>query len=100
MGEQAEMYIKHMAYLHLFGVGFAMAAYAKGWMTSLQEGRSALFFMAVGWAISYMAWFNLYLEPELIWLWPSAVGGLFVVLGAFLISRQLKRDFETASPQA
>lgn len=32
LGDQAEMFIKHTAYLHLFGVGFAMAGYATGWM--------------------------------------------------------------------
>jgi hypothetical protein len=46
--------------------------------------------MAVGWAVSYMAWFNLYLQPKLVFLWGPSVGGLLVVLGAFLMTRSSK----------
>jgi hypothetical protein len=90
LGDQAEMFIKHTAYLHLFGVSFSMAGYATGWMTTGPAERSARFLMPAGWAVSYMAWFNLYLEPSLSFLWAPGVGGLFLVLGAFLISRRLK----------
>ncbi len=90
MGDSSEMYIKHTAYLHLFGVSFAMAGYAMGWMSPRWGERSALFLMAVAWAVSYMAWFNLFLQPALKWLWAPAVGGLLAALGAFWISRQLK----------
>jgi hypothetical protein len=91
MGDKAEMFIKHTSYLHLFGVGFAMAGYATGWMASRRNERSLRFLMTVGWAVSYMAWFNLYLQPTLKCLWAPALGGLLVVLGAFLVSLQLKR---------
>ena len=97
MGEKAVMLIKHTAYLHLFGVGFSMAGYATGWMASRKGEKSARFLMTVGWAVSYMAWFNLYLQPTLQALWAPAVGGLSVVLGAFLIERQLKRKVEAPS---
>ena len=90
LGDRAEMFIKHTAYLHLFGVGFSMAGYATGWMEPSLGPRSSRFLMTVGWAVSYMAWFNLYLQPTLAWLWAPAVGGLLVAFGAFLISRQLK----------
>jgi len=95
-GDKAEMLVKHTAYLHLFGVGFSMAGYATGWMMLRIGERSLRFLMTVGWAISYMAWFNLYLQPTLRWLWAPALGGLLVVFGAFLIERQLKRKVETA----
>ncbi len=98
LGERAEMFIKHTAYLHLFGVSFSMAGYATGWMTPRKGERSARFLMTVGWAISYMAWFNLYLQPTLQWLWAPAAGGLLVVLGAFLIERALKRAVEAPTP--
>jgi hypothetical protein len=94
-GEQAEMIIKHMAYLHLFGVSFSMAGYATGWMTSQMGERSARFLMTLSWAVSYMAWFNLYLQPSLRWLWAPAIGGLVAALGAFLVSRSLKPKVET-----
>ena len=100
LGEKAEMYIKHTAYLHLFGVGFAMGGYVTGWMASSRGERSARFLMTLGWTVSYMAWFNLFLQPELKFLWAPAVGGLGAALGAFLVSRGLKRDFEAASPGA
>jgi len=93
-GDRAEMFIKHTAYLHLFGVGFSMAGYATGWMASQPAERSARFLMPVGWAVSYVAWFNLYLEPRLKFLWAPAVGGLLVVSGAFLLSRQVKPKVE------
>jgi hypothetical protein len=95
MGDKAEMFIKHTAYLHLFGVGFSMAGYATGWMAFQRGERSARFLMTVGWAVSYMAWFNLYMEPTLLCLWSPAIGGLLVVLGAYLLSRQFKPAVET-----
>ncbi len=82
-GDQAEMIIKHMAYLHLFGVSFSMAGYATGWMTTHIGERSARFLMTLGWSVSYMAWFNLYLQPSLQWLWAPAIGGLAAAAGAF-----------------
>ena len=94
MGDKAEMYVKHTAYLHLFGVGFSMAGYATGWMAPRWGERSLRFLMTVGWAVSYMAWFNLFLPPALEWLWAPAVGGLLVVLGAFMTERELKRNVE------
>jgi hypothetical protein len=94
-GESAEMFIKHIADLHLFGVGFTMAGYAAGWLTPRLGERSLRFFMATGWAVSYMAWLNLFLQPGLQWLWAPAVGGLLVVLGAFLTARSLKPKVET-----
>jgi hypothetical protein len=94
LGDKAEMFIKHTAYLHLFGVGFSMAGYATGWMASHQGERSARFLMTVGWAASYMAWFNLYLQPTLQWLWAPAIGGLLAAAGAYLISRQFKPAVE------
>jgi hypothetical protein len=90
MGDKAEMFIKHSSDLHLFGVGFSMAGYATGWMAPDFGRRSARFLMTAGWAVSYMAWFNLFLQRSLQWLWAPALGGLLVVLGAFLASRQLK----------
>lgn len=87
-GDSAEMFIKHIADLHLFGVGFTMAAYAAGWVATRLGERSARFSMAAGWAVSYMAWLNLYLQPELRWLWAPAIGGLLVVVGAFLVVRK------------
>lgn len=98
MGDKAEMFIKHTAYLHLFGVGFAMAGYVTGWMATRLGERSARFLMTVGWAVSYMAWFNLFLQPALKWLWAPAIGGLFAVVGAFLLSRELKSNVVTAKP--
>jgi hypothetical protein len=95
LGESSEMVIKHTAYLHLFGVGFSMAGYAAGWLARPMGERSARFLGAVGWAASYMAWFNLYLQPTLTFFWAPAVGGLLVVLGAFLIQRALKRAVES-----
>jgi hypothetical protein len=100
MGDKAEMFIKHTSYLHLFGVGFAMAGYVTGWQASGWGERSARFLMTVGWAVSYMAWFNLFLQPALKFLWAPGVGGLLVAVGAFLISRQLKRDFEAKTQRA
>jgi hypothetical protein len=97
MGDKAEMFIKHTAYLHLFGVSFTMAGYVTGWMAYRWGERSARFLMTVGWAVSYMAWFNLFLQPALKWLWAPAIGGLLAALGAFLISRQLKPVVEAAS---
>ncbi len=87
-GDSAEMFIKHMADLHLFGVGFAMAAYGAGWISPRLGERSMRFAMGVGWAVSYMAWLNLYLQPGLAWLWAPAVGGLLLILGAYFVVRQ------------
>lgn len=98
MGDNAEMYIKHTAYLHLFGVSFTMAGYATGWMTTRWGERSLRFLMALAWAVSYMAWFNLFLQPALKWLWAPAIGGLLAVLGAFLVSRELKSAIVTTKP--
>lgn len=97
MGDKAEMFIKHTAYLHLFGVSFAMAGYVTGWMARSLGERSVRFLMTLSWAVSYMAWFNLFLQPALKWLWAPAIGGLLAVLGAFLVSRQLKANVEAAS---
>lgn len=94
MGDKAEMYIKHTSYLHLFGVGFSMGGYVTGWMTPVKGKRSARFLMVLGWAVSYMAWFNLVLQPTLRFLWAPAIGGLLVVLGAFLVARSLKAPVE------
>jgi hypothetical protein len=87
-GDSAEMFIKHMADLHLFGVGFTMAAYGAGWVSPCLGERSVRFAMGTGWAVSYMAWINLYLQPGLTWLWAPALGGLLLVLGAFLMVRK------------
>lgn len=92
MGDKAEMFIKHTAYLHLFGVSFAMAGYTTGWMARGLGERSARFLMTVGWAVSYMAWFNLFLQPALKVLWAPGIGGLLAAVGAFLISRELKTN--------
>jgi hypothetical protein len=89
-GDNAEMFIKHIADLHLFGVGFTMAAYGAGWISPRLGERSARFAMGAGWASSYMAWINLYLQPGLTWLWAPAIGGLLLVLGAFLITRSIE----------
>jgi hypothetical protein len=97
MGDRAEMFIKHTAYLHLFGVGFSMAGYTTGWMALGTGLRSVRFLMTLGWAVSYMAWFNLFLQPALKCLWGPALGGLLVVLGAFFISRELKAKVEAPS---
>jgi len=94
-GESAEMFIKHTADLHLFGVGFSMAGYASGWLAPQLGIRSVRFYMTSGWAVSYMAWLNLFLQPGLQWLWAPAIGGLLVVLGGFLITRSLKPKVET-----
>jgi len=92
--DQPVMTIKHTAYLHLFGVGFAMAGYARGWMTAHLGGRSAMFSLGAGWAVSYMALFNLYFQPSLRELWWVVLGGFLVVIGAFLMERSLKRPVE------
>lgn len=97
LGDRSVMVIKHTAYLHLFGVGFSMAGYAAGWLARSLGERSARFLGAVGWAVSYMAWFNLYLQPSLTFFWAPAMGGLLVVLGAFLFQRSLKRAVESPS---
>ena len=97
MGDKAEMFIKHTAYLHLFGVGFSMAGYATGWMAPRWGERSARFLMTVAWAVSYMAWFNLFWQPALKWLWGPAVGGLLAAGGAFWLSRELKPKVEATS---
>lgn len=55
--------------------------------------------MTVGWSVSYMAWFNLYMKFN-PWFWAPAIGGLLAAVGAFLISRELKSDIETAKPLA
>lgn len=94
-GDSAEMFIKHMADLHLFGVGFSMAGYAAGWLATRFGERSARFLMTTGWAVSYMAWLNLFLKPGLTWLWAPAVGGLLVVLGGYLMVRPVKPTVET-----
>jgi hypothetical protein len=91
------MFIKHSAYLHLFGVGFSMAGYATGWMASRHDHRALRFWMTTGWAASYMAWFELYLHPRLSALWAPALGGVLVVLGAFLRERAQKRAVEAGS---
>jgi len=100
MGDKAEMYIKHTSYLHLFGVSFSMAGYATGWMAIHRGERAARFLMTAGWAVSYMAWFNLFLEPALKWLWAPALGGLLAAIGAFWMGHKIKRDYETASAGA
>jgi hypothetical protein len=100
LGDQAEMFIKHSAYLHLFGVSFAMAGYATAWMAPPGPQRTGRFLMTLGWAVSYMAWFNLYLQPKLAFLWGPAVGGLLAVLGAFLLTRAPKASVETPSALA
>jgi hypothetical protein len=87
LGEKAEMFIKHMAYLHLFGVGFTMAAYFTGFMAATSGQKIGRFWMACGWGASYMAFFNLYLQPSLQALWAPAVGGLMLCLGAYFVSR-------------
>jgi hypothetical protein len=97
MGGNAEMYIKHTAYLHLFGVGFAMAGYSAGWLSRGKGARSTRFLMSAGWAACYMALFNLYLQPALKWMWATVLGGSLLVLGAFLIARRLKRAVVAAS---
>ena len=89
------MFIKHTADLHLFGVGFSMAGYAAGWLAVRLGERSARFLMTTGWAVSYMAWLNLFLKPGLTWLWAPAGGGLLVVLGAYLMVRPVKAKVET-----
>lgn len=94
-GDSAEMFIKHMADLHLFGVGFSMAGYASGWLATRLGERSVRFLITTGWAVSYMAWLNLYLQPGLTWLWAPAVGGLLVVLGGYLMNRSAKAKVET-----
>jgi hypothetical protein len=94
-GESAEMFIKHMADLHLFGVGFSMAGYVSGWLATRLGERSVRFLMTVGWGVSYTAWLNLYLQPGLIWLWAPAVGGLLVLGGLYLMTRPVKPKVET-----
>ena len=97
MGDKAEMFIKHTAYLHLFGVGFAMAGYTTGWMAQGLGERSARFLMTLAWAVCYMAWFNLFLQPALKWLWAPGIGGLLAAVGAFWVSWKLKPAVEAAS---
>jgi|GEM_PF-1350453 len=100
MGEKAEMFIKHMAYLHLFGVGFTMAAYFTGFMASSPGEKASRFWMACGWGASYSALFNLYLQPTLTALWDTAIGGLVLCLAAYLISRSYKPKVEPLPPTA
>jgi len=100
MGEKAEMFIKHMAYLHLFGVGFTMAAYFTGFMATTPGEKAARFWMACGWGASYSALFNLYLQPTLTALWEPAAGGMTLCLAAYLMSRSLKPKVEPPPPTA
>jgi hypothetical protein len=94
LGDKAEMYIKHTSFLHLFGVGFSMAGYATGWTVPGRGERTIRFLMTVGWAVSYMACFNLFLQPSLEWLWAPAAGGLAVAASAFYLQQRLKRALE------
>jgi hypothetical protein len=98
LGDKAEMFIKHTSYLHLFGVGFAMAGYATGWLTPRMGERSARFLMTMGWAVFYMAAFNLFLQPALKWLWALALGGLLAAVSAFFISRGLRPVVSASEP--
>jgi hypothetical protein len=98
--ENVKMLVKHTAYFHLFGVGFAMAGYATGWLVKPNGERAARYLMSAGWAVGYMACFNLYLQPALKWMWAPVTGGLGLVLAAFLIFRQLKRAVEPIKPVA
>ncbi len=100
LGDRAEMFIKHMAYLHLFGVGFTLAAYFTGFMASSPGEKTSRFWMACGWGSSYSALFNLYLQPTLTALWEPAAGGLVLCLGAYLLSRSYKPKVEPPMPTA
>lgn len=106
ISDNADMNFRHTADLHMFGVGFALAGYMAGWFVKAKGLRALRFLMSAGWTASYMALFNLLL-PVLIsskasanvtlkGLWFSGIGGLLLVLGAFLISRRLKSAVVTA----
>ena len=100
MGEKAEMLIERVAYLHLFGVGFTMAAYFTGFMAATPGQKAARFWMACGWGASYTALFNLFLQPTLPAFWGPAIGGLTLCFAAYWLSRSLKPKVETPSPRA
>ena len=107
MADNADMNVRHTADLHMFGVGFALAGYMAGWLVREKGLRALRFLMSAAWSASYMALFNLLLPVltgsrsadglALKGLWFSGIGGLLVVLGAFLISRNLRKAVEPAT---
>ena len=77
-----------LSLVNLAGVGLALVLYFIGWKKSSVE-QALWFLMSSGWCLAYMGWVNHYLQPDSRHLLGAGIGGLFIVLGAYLFRGEI-----------
>ncbi len=86
-GGDAEMMVKHMAYLHLFGVGFTMAGTVLAFRQT-GAARTQQFLVAVGWACAYALFVQwAFVEPGVTLLPVGSLGGLLWVVASWRMQK-------------
>ena len=86
-GGDAEMMVKHMAYLHLFGVGFTMAGTVLAFRQT-GAARTQQFLVAVGWACAYVLFIQwAFVEPGVTLLPVGSLGGLLWMTASWRLQK-------------
>ena len=88
-----------LSLINLAGIGIGLGLYGMGWKKSSVE-RALWFLMSSGWCLAYMGWVNHYLQPTSRHLLGAGVGGLFVMLGAFLLRGEIGDKKNVSSMRA
>lgn len=88
-GNQADPFVKYIFMVGLVGTALGLGIYLWGWKGADLAKRTARFLMAIGWNVSFMSFLNFHLDPAMGHLRGPGIGGLLVIVGVYLIMREL-----------
>lgn len=91
-GNQADLIVKNLFLLGIVGTVVGVGIYAWGWKAANAGQKTARFLVSVGWNVSFMSALNLHLEPAMGHLKGPGIGGILVMVGGFLILRNLQKQ--------
>lgn len=88
-GNQADLFVRYLSIVSLAGTAVGLGGYVWGWTAGNTARKTARFLMVIGWNVSFMSFLNLHLDPTMTQLKGPGFGGLLVLAGIYLISREL-----------
>ncbi len=91
-GNQIDLVVKYLVFLAPIGPLVGAGIYAWGWKASDVSQRTLRFLMAIGWNVSFMSMLNLHLDPTMGHLKGPGIGGLLVMSGIYLITKDIERN--------
>lgn len=86
---QADLLLKNLTLLGMVGTAVGLGIYLWGWKAADSAKKTARFLISVGWNVAFVSALNLHLQPEMGHLKGPGIGGILVMVGVFLILREL-----------